>query len=184
METISLNKQLLQEDSRGTEKSDTELARRQEKLRGLCYTKYSRPPKQHTFLSLLLALDFHSATAQIANSRNAIPAFTVSFPDPGPQSCSFSSPFQMFPQSLSLQQVFHSTARKEADISNFKILARPLCILSAWNLQVSKQGLPHGASPFKHLKKKNTTKTTNQHTQKPPNPKYNTLHFFLTVVFK
>lgn len=30
METISVNKQLLQEDSRGTEKSDTDLARRQE----------------------------------------------------------------------------------------------------------------------------------------------------------
>jgi len=30
METISVNKQLLQEDSRGTEKSDTELVRRQE----------------------------------------------------------------------------------------------------------------------------------------------------------
>jgi len=30
METISINKQLLQEDSRGTEKSDTDLGRRQE----------------------------------------------------------------------------------------------------------------------------------------------------------
>lgn len=118
----------------------------------------------HSFESPLLALDFHSATAQIANSRNAVPAFTVSFPDPGPQSCSFSSPFQTFPQSLSLRQVSHSPARKEADVPNPKILTKPLCILSAWNLQVSKQGLPHGASPFKHL---NTNQPANTQTTKP-----------------
>lgn len=48
-------------------------------------------------------------------------SFYSTFPslqDPMPQSSFLSSPFQIFPQSLSLRQVSHSIARKEADILN------------------------------------------------------------------
>lgn len=80
--------------------------------------------------SVLFVLDIHCATPQISGSRNSI--FSLfhctfsSLPNPLPQFCSLSSPFQIFFQSLSLWQVSRSIARKEADVPNFRYAPDPL----------------------------------------------------------
>lgn len=175
METISVNKQLLQEDSRGTEKSDTNLARRQESrwlsseaciIRNIyvqqnsthfwdsitclrlpqCHTSDCKQQKWHTF--------FYSYLFQ--PPRSCASVLLPFFPPPN----LYSKPITM--------AGFPLDSQKGSRHPKLQILAWPPCILSAWNLQVSEEGLSQGASPFKHLpwakKKPNNKQTKTQYT--------------------
>lgn len=138
METISVNKQLLQEDSRGTGKSDPDLSRRQEsellaELRGCHDTEYPCPPELHSFGSLSLP---HLTVQEY--KRHSFFHSVSQPPNPVPQCSPLSSPFPIFPQSLSSWPASHPIAREEADIPNFRYSPDLPCNLSAWNLQVSK----------------------------------------------
>lgn len=127
METISVNKQLLQEDSRGTEKSDTDLARRQES-RWLspepCIIRsiYVQPNSTHFLIPItrLRLPQCHTSDCKQQKQHTSFYSIFPSLLDPEPQSSSLSSPFQISPQSLSLWQVSHLIAREEADIPNFR----------------------------------------------------------------
>lgn len=161
METISVNKQLLQEDSRGTEKSDTDLARRQEShwLSSEARTVrniYVQLNSIHFGACVICLWHPQCHTSDFGQQKQH---FFSPFPQylfqPPKSSALVLFPFFPLPNlfflSLSLWQVSHSIARKEADVPNLRYTAWPLCVLSDWNSQVSKQALSHGANPFKHL---------------------------------
>lgn len=124
METISVNKQLLQEDSRGTEKSDTDLARRQESRwlssePRIIRSIYVQPNSTH-FLIPITCLRLPQCHTSDCKQQKCFYTIFSSLWDPVPQSSFLSASFKISPQSLLLWQVSHSTARKEADIPNFR----------------------------------------------------------------
>lgn len=174
METISVNKQLLQEDSRGTEKSDTNLARRQESRwlsSEVCFIRniYVQQNSTHFWVSItcLRLLQCHTSDCK----QQIWHTFFYSYLFQPPRSCAsvllpfFPSP-NLYSKPITMAG-FPLDSQKGSRHPKLQILAWPPCILSAWNLQVSGQGLSQGASPFKHLpwgKKKNKQQQTNQNT--------------------
>lgn len=119
METISVNKQLLQEERRGAEKSDTDLARRQESRwlsseAGIIRNIYVQQNTTHFWVFITLfepSTVPHPGCKQLKwhNFYNIFPGFLC-----------LSFPLKLFSPSLSLWQVSHLRARKEADIPNFR----------------------------------------------------------------
>lgn len=127
----------------------------------------------HMFESLLLALDFHSATPQTASSRNG--TFFYSIFRSLRILCLSPLPFLLPSKSfLSLWQVSHSIARKDADIPNFRYSPNLFAFyLPGIHRFQNRDFLMEQELSNAYLKKKKTT----QQTQ-------NTTHFLLTVVFK
>lgn len=134
METISVNKQLLQEDSRGTEKSDTDLARRQEShwLSSEARTVrniYVQLNSIHFGACVICLRHPQCHTSDFGQQKqHFFPFSTVPFPDSQILclgSVPFLPPSKSFFLSLSLWQVSHSIARKEADVPNLRYTPDP-----------------------------------------------------------
>lgn len=159
METISVNKQLLQEDSRGTEKSDTDLARRQEShwLSSEAHTVRNIYVQQNSIRFGVCVICLRHPLCHTSDFRQQKQHF-FPFPlylfQPPQSSASVLFPFfplpNLFSKPISLAG-FPLDSQKGSTRPKLQIRAWPLGVLSDWNSQVSKQALSHGANPFKHL---------------------------------
>lgn len=173
METISVNKQLLQED-RGTEKSDTELVRRQESR---C-KKYLRPTKHHTFECLLLVLKNITGPHLRLQAVKQHSSFKVPFPASKNRASvrlSFVPPSKPFFRAY-LSGSFPTNRQRGSRHPKLQICARPLCILADWTAGFKTDAFQWSKSFHIPLKKRKKKKKESQQQQSYLH------HFLLTTV--